>query len=100
MSDTVNTRLLRFMASKKPLKCWSVTLAQNCKPLPDPTQAIDIMDEFFVSWTFQLEEGHTAGKEHYQGRVVIEPPQMTQTLLHLFESRGIDKRGDWCYSPA
>jgi hypothetical protein len=79
-------------ASRKPLKCWSITLAQNFKPLPPHTRVMDILDEFFAQWAFQLEEGKTAGKEHYQGRAIISEPQMTETLLVIFESRGFDRR--------
>ena len=65
--------------SRKPLKCWSITLAQNFKPLPPHTRVMDILDEFFAQWAFQLEEGKTAGKEHYQGRAIISEAQMTET---------------------
>ena len=43
--------------SRKPLKCWSITLAQNFKTLPEHTRIADILAEFFDQWMFQLEEG-------------------------------------------
>ena len=78
--------------SRKPLKCWSITLSQNFKTLPEHTRVAELMTEFFDQWMFQLEEGKKAGKEHYQCRGIIEPAQMTETLLHIFESRGFDRR--------
>ena len=33
--------------SRKPLKCWSITLAQNFKTLPEHTRIADLLAEFF-----------------------------------------------------
>ena len=83
--------------SRKALKCWSITLGQNFKPLPSSMRVVDIFTEMpFTNWCFQLEEGKRAGKEHFQCRAMIDPPQQTATLLHLFESRGFDKRDVTC----
>jgi hypothetical protein len=78
--------------SRKPLKCWSMTLAQNFKELPAHTRVQDTLSEFFDHWMFQLEEGSVTVKEHYQCRGILDEPQMTETLLHIFESRGFDRR--------
>lgn len=79
-------------ASRKPLLCWSITLAQNHKPLPPAERVQATLEEFFQCWTFQKEEGKKAGKEHYQVRGKFREAQMTETVLHLFEMRGFDRR--------
>ena len=80
-------------ATRKPLKSWSITLGENFKELPSHERVSDILAEFFTSgWCFQLEKGNNAQKRHYQCRGVIDPPQLTATILHLFESRGFDRR--------
>lgn len=76
--------------SRKPLRFWSVTLSQNYKPLPDVDRMKDILSEWADSWVFQLERGSVAGKLHYQCRMILENPQMTATMLTLFECRGFD----------
>jgi len=84
--------------SRKPLKFWSVTLGENFKPLPDWREVAAIMAEFTSQWVFQLERGHHAEKFHFQGRMILPEGQMTETMLHIFECRGFDRR-DVTFNP-
>lgn len=75
--------------SRKPLKCWSLTIGQM---VCDVSRMKDILDEFAKQWCFQKETGHTKGITHYQCRVILEEGQMTETLLTIFEARGIERK--------
>lgn len=78
--------------SRKPLKFWSLTIECNHAPLPPTKRMQGILDEFAESWVFQLECGENAGKNHYQVRIIMSEGQMTETMLTIFEARGLDRR--------
>jgi len=71
---------------------WSVTLSHNYTERPPPSRVSQILDEFLDQWVFQLECGGKEGKPHYQCRGIIDPAQMTETMITLFECRGYDRR--------
>lgn len=84
--------------SRKPLKFWSVTIYGNRGPLPDAKRMKEVFAEFAAQWMFQTERGGQAKKLHYQCRMILEPAQMTETLLHVFECRGMH-RDDVTFKP-
>jgi len=80
------------MATKKPIRVWSLTVQQNFCDLPSVPRMKEVCDEMAKSWVFQLECGHNAGHEHYQVRLETIDKQMTETMLTVFEARGFDRR--------
>lgn len=84
--------------SRKPLKFWSLTVACNHAPLPTVARMKEILTEFAKQWCFQQEQGLHAGKHHYQVRLILEEPQMTETLLTVFECRSMDRK-DLTFAP-
>lgn len=73
--------------SRKPLKFWSVTVygIENITP----SRMKDILSEFSTQWVFQKEAGTEKGIHHYQCRLIMEEAQYTETLLTVFEARGL-----------
>ena len=73
--------------SRKPLKFWSLTISKIDELSVERMKSI--LSEFAEQWVFQKEAGTTTGHIHYQIRMIMDPPQMTETLLTIFEARGI-----------
>lgn len=73
----------------KPLKYWSVTVFA---PEVSPERMTEINEEFFCQWCFQKEEGAVSGKIHYQMRGMTAEPIMKESLLTVFEARGIKRQ--------
>ena len=73
--------------SRKPLKFWSLTIAKIDNLSVDRMKSI--LTEFTDQWIFQKEAGTQTGHIHYQCRFIIDPAQYTETLLTIFEARGI-----------
>lgn len=73
--------------SRKPLKFWSITVSkiENLSV----SRMKDILSEFSDQWVFQKEAGTETGHLHYQIRFILDEAQMTETLLTIFEARGI-----------
>ena len=76
----------------KPLHCWSLTVAENFKPLCSPERMDEICTEFFTSWCYQGELGDKNLKRHYQCRVISDDKLRKETLLHCLNMRGFDVR--------
>lgn len=58
----------------------------------------DILDEFAKQFCFQKEAGSQTSHLHYQARVIMEDAQMKDTMLTIFEARGI-ARSDITFLP-
>lgn len=76
----------------KPLSCWSITVAENYSPLPEPQIFDATLDEFYRQWAYQGERGANKKKRHYQCRALSKDPQYGATLVQVMSMRGIDVR--------
>lgn len=81
-----------MVASRKPLKFWSLTLSHNYTDEVPHGRVQSIFEEFTSQWCFQAEAGAEAQKLHYQCRMIMPEAQMTETMIHLFEMRGYDRQ--------
>lgn len=74
----------------KPLKYWAITvhLWETAEQVT-PQRLSAVFDEFFAHWVFQKEKGSNEGQEHYQCRGQLESPLSKQSLLQIFDSRGL-----------
>lgn len=79
-------------AQGKPLCCYSITVAENHLPLPEPETFDNALDEFFKQWVYQGELGESRKKRHYQVRAIVEDACYKQTLLQVMTMRGMDRR--------
>lgn len=80
------------MPARKPLTCWSGTIAENYNPLPPPERMDSIWHEFTMHWCYQGEICPSNKKRHNQSRFILSEPQRLETLLTIFEARGFDRR--------
>ena len=74
----------------KPLHFWSLTVANNHKPLLNADDFDSVCTQFGKQWCYQGEYGSNKQKPHYQVRIIVDPPQTKATLLHCFSMRGMD----------
>lgn len=73
--------------SKKQIGCWAVTISCNHSELPTPEEMKATFNELTTNWCFQLERGSTAGKLHYQCRLLMDPKQYKATMLTVLSAR-------------